>query len=465
MTSANNTVISRPGQSIIDAAGNVWAITGGQVKVNGVVDPTTQNVIEVAYENGTIWQKNTDNLWWGKASVSALWEPPFGTPVDPIPNQVASANDTIVTVIPGMATASITDISGNVWSISGGKVTLDGVADPTTANVVELAFVNGKIWQENTSNLWWSKSKPSDTWGPANGIPTSPAAHTARTWNGANATFATPADWTPNGVPQAGDTAVIGSGQVSVTPGFGNGVNFALSGGEMAFNVSGTFNTGTWSGSGVVVINYPGQNVIVTTAGITMNGGEIDIREFSSFANNLTIRGNSRIAGGAVLTDHFVGTGGLPYAPIENDGTMTIIGSTVAIGGLSGHGTIVATSNSSLSVLSASASETIQLMSAHLFLEGTPLQTSNALQFLAPITNFGASSQITISDTQATSATFTKLAPTAGEMFVYNGAVKVADVHISGQAQIYASLLSNGGVPSVLLTPYDTGHSLPPTNS
>ncbi|MEA2739969.1 MAG: hypothetical protein QOH05_3276, partial [Acetobacteraceae bacterium] len=159
MASPNNTVISIPGQSIVDTQGNTWTIVDGRVAVNGVVDPTTGSVTEIAYENGLIWQKNTDNLWWSKTSATAAWAPPYGTSVDPIPNQVASANDTIVTVVTTGAIGSITDASGNLWSISTSKVTLNGVADPSTANVIELAYVNGKIWQENSAGLWWSKGK------------------------------------------------------------------------------------------------------------------------------------------------------------------------------------------------------------------------------------------------------------------------------------------------------------------
>ena len=461
MTSPDNAVITLPDQSIVDAGGNTWTIVNGQVAVNGAVDPTTGRVIEMAYENGTVWQKNTDNLWWSKSSPSAAWQPPYGTAVDPVPNQVASANDTIVTVVANAATPSITDASGNMWSIAGGQVTLNGVVDPTTANVIELAYVNGQIWQENADDLWWSKTNPSDPWGPTYGTPASPVADVARTWTGGDGSFATAGDWTPNGIPQAGDTAIVASGDISVPSGFGNGVNFDLLGGEVDFNMTGAFNTGTWSGSGIVLVNYPGQAVTVTTAGIQMNGGRMDIRQFISAPGGLTIQGNSRIAGGAVLDDHLVGTGGLPYAPVENDGTMTIAGSAVTVGALTGQGTIRTIGDGSLSVLSAGTDETIQLVSGHLDVQGTPFQTSNAMQFLAPITNFGAASDITLNDTSATSAIFTNSGPKADELLLYDGATTVADLHISGQAHIYASIPAGSGSPSVLLTAYDTGHSLP----
>ena len=37
---------------------------------------------------------------------------------------------------------------------------MNGTADATTANVTELAYVSGAIWQENASNLWWGQDQP-----------------------------------------------------------------------------------------------------------------------------------------------------------------------------------------------------------------------------------------------------------------------------------------------------------------
>jgi Cellulase (glycosyl hydrolase family 5) len=65
----------------------------------------------------------------------------------PTPTPTPSANDTVVKA---GSTAAITDASGNLWTItSGGQVAVNGAADTTTANVVEIAYVNGVVWQEN----------------------------------------------------------------------------------------------------------------------------------------------------------------------------------------------------------------------------------------------------------------------------------------------------------------------------
>ncbi len=463
MQSPDNTVISTPGQSIVDASGNVWTLDNGQVAVNGAADPSTVNVIQMAYENGLIWQKNGDNLWWSTTAPSAGWDPPYGTAVDPIPGQVASASGSIVTG--GEATGQITDASGNAWSISGGQVTLNGVADPTTANVIELAYVDGMVWQENASQLWWSKTLPSDPWGPPYGTATDPVPDVTRTWTGGIGSFAVAADWSPFGVPQAGDTAVIGSsGEVKVPAGAGSDVNFDLQGGGLQFTEAGSFATGTWAGSGSVLIGYPGQPVTVTTTGIDLAGGQLQVSLFVNDDAHWMIDGNSSLTDGAVLDAQDTGTASLPRADLQNDGTMVVNAATLAVGNLTGQGVVEATGGSSVTVLTASASETIALMAGHLYVGGAPIYASTAMQFLAPVTQFGATSAITFDDTQATSAVFEKSAATAGQFLLYDGASLVADVSISGQAHIYASDTPNGSAPgSVTLTAYDTGHSIPVT--
>nr|WP_294520765.1 hypothetical protein [uncultured Rhodopila sp.] len=464
MTSPDNTVIGTPNESIVDTGGNTWTIVGGRVAVNGVVDPSTANVIEMAYESGVIWQKNADDLWWSKSSPAAAWKPPYGTPVDPIPNQHASANDTIVTVIPGQPASSITDASGNTWSILNGQVSLNGVADGTTANVIELAWANGRLWQENANHIWWSKAKPSDPWAPANGTPVNPVSGVVRTWTG-DGSFDTASSWMPGGVPQNGDTAVVPSGSLQITPGNATGVNFVFAGGGAGFNVSGNYYTGLWYSNGTTAnigVGYPGQTVNVVTNGIDLTHAQMIVAEIIYGTESLAIHGTSNIRAGSTLAVQDVGTASLPRGALENDGRMNLDASTLAVGSVIGHGVVRATGNSIISTLFAGSSETIQLVAGHLDIGGSPIGTSTAMQFLAPITEFGRTSEISLNDTHATSEVFAKSGPTAGELFLYDGSALVADLHISGQAHIYAQQTPVAGSgDSVVLTAYDSGHSLP----
>nr|WP_294527671.1 cellulase family glycosylhydrolase [uncultured Rhodopila sp.] len=177
--SANDTVVlAGSSAAITDAAGNTWTLAGGVVNENGAAAGLSAGVTEIAYVNGTVWQENASALWWSWTGTA--WSTGSGTTTSPLPAPppvtppapVASPNDTMV--LAG-STAAITDASGNKWTItSTGQVAVNGVADTTTANVTELAYVNKVIWQENTAKLWWGETSPTAGWAPSAGTATSP---------------------------------------------------------------------------------------------------------------------------------------------------------------------------------------------------------------------------------------------------------------------------------------------------
>ena len=318
----------------------------------------------------------------------------------------ASANDTVVATVAGTSTATITDAAGNVWAVASGIVTVNGVADPTTADVIELAYVNGKVWQENANDLWWAKTTPFDQWTPNDGTPVNPV----------------------------------------------HGSSFTLAG-------YGSFNVGDLGPGGPIFLN--GGDTL-TTAGVKLSGNELTVSPLLSTIP-LIVQGNSTLSHGATLDIQEAGTGSLPRGGLENNGTFKLSASTLEVGNLTGQGVISATSNSTLDIGSAtSRSETIELHAAHLVLGGPLFAANPGMTFLAPITQFGSASTITLSDTQATSEIFAKATATSGQLFLYDGTTMVADLHISGQPHIYAMNNPSEGVGgSVILTPYDTGHSLP----
>ena len=105
-----------------------------------------------------------------------------------------------------------------------------------------------------------------------------PAAQTTYTWNGANpGDWAAAGNWSPNGVPGAGDAVVIGSGQ----PVLGTDATVAeatLSGGSLSgdgnLTVTGTF---TWSGGTLNGRNYADTAALTIPAGATLHiVGELD---------------------------------------------------------------------------------------------------------------------------------------------------------------------------------------------
>ena len=218
--SLNNTLLMG-GETITDSAGNYWTFDNGRVAENSIVDTGTSGVIAIAYVNGIVWQENNHQLWWAKTNAPGAydgWSPNGGTPVNPVP---ASANKTILT--PGNLTLNgvgiagdtLVDGKGNTWYINTNKqVVENGKIDATTANVIELAYVNGTIWQENASQLWWSHTIQGYPW--AQGLP--PVGVPKQWVGGGNNQANNPADWSPSGqVPKPGDTLNVPAGTINVS--------------------------------------------------------------------------------------------------------------------------------------------------------------------------------------------------------------------------------------------------------
>jgi hypothetical protein len=404
------------GQSITDARGNVWTITaGGQVAVNGVADPTTKNVTHLAYANGLVWQENTSNLWWSKTAPSAAWSPPYGTSAVPVPVSASPDESVLGAPIPGSPSA-ITDGSGNHWTIVNGKVVVNGVADPTTANVIELAYVGGRLWQENSQGLWWYKTTPASGWSGGYGIASNPIGSPYYVAN------------------NPGDQATIYVGKVTVNEQ------------PTVFNA-------------VTEVVTTGFDANGTAIGISAQGAKI-----------IVIDGASSLTNGATLTllSAFRAPGP-NYAATENNGAMTLTDSTAHIGALSGTGSITASGNSSIDVQTATSGETIQLLASHLTIGGQQgfgagTGPAGGMSFLAPISmDNSAASSITLANTQATSMILKEPGGSLQEVLLYNGSAEVADLKISGPSILYAEQQVTGSTPYIELLTQPVAHPLPTT--
>jgi hypothetical protein len=165
------------------------------------------------------------------------------------------------------ATASITDANGNNWTInSGGQVDVNGTADTTTANVTELAYVNGQVWQENTDNLWWGKSSPTDSWAPGAGTSTSPL----------------PA---PITIDASQSSTTVSQSQVSIVANSGTHMLFVSGQGDIV-TLTGGADTITDTGSGnTYVLPTAGQGSDTFTNNVLTNGDTLDLKPALSATN------------------------------------------------------------------------------------------------------------------------------------------------------------------------------------
>jgi len=141
-------------------------------------------------------------------------------------------------VVKAGSTAAITDASGNKWTITAGaQVAVNGTVDAVTANVTQLGYVNGTIWQENSDKMWWGETKPNDAWANTAGTATSPL----------------PTSVT---IPQTQASTTVSLSQVSVV---------ATAGDHMLF-ISGTGDTMKLSGGTNTVTDTGGSNTYVLPA-------------------------------------------------------------------------------------------------------------------------------------------------------------------------------------------------------
>jgi hypothetical protein len=416
--SPENTLVT-PGQSITDAGGNTWGINGaGQVTINGNADATTAHVTHLAYVNGLVWQENASGLWWSKSSPTAPWSPQYGTETVPISLPAS------VLGLPGAnaiySGAAMTDINGNKWSIVGGKVAVNGVVDPTTANVKELAYANGRVWQENAGNNWWSKTMPTDGWSASNANPVSGSFNVANNY---------------------GDNATINVGQITTA--------------ESA--------------------PAPGAVGTIIAAGVQATATTVSV----SFSNSgtLVLNGNSSLSQGATLT--VLGAYRAPapfFGQLENNGAMSVTGTPttkamVNIGTLSGTGHIAAV-NATLNIQAATGDQ-IQLTTSQLDIGGQGAFAANAgasggMSFAAPITMDDAST-ITLFNTTATSEVLMEHAGRITAVDLYNGTTEVAALNVSlsdpAATNLYASVSSvtsgTTTTPTVTLGTTHTAQDLP----
>jgi hypothetical protein len=147
-----------PNNALVDASGNTWTLVassteGNQIAEDGTVNPITANVTVLLYDNGQIYQKNAAGTWYVASSSSSIgWV--AGTP----PTSASG------TTLP--SAQSIIDSSGNIWTLvasstEGNQIAENGTVNPITANVTELLYDNGNVYQVNTAGTWYEASSSS----------------------------------------------------------------------------------------------------------------------------------------------------------------------------------------------------------------------------------------------------------------------------------------------------------------
>jgi hypothetical protein len=146
-----------PVSQITDSGSNVWTLVSGVIYENGAKAGYSANVTRVLYYNGTIYQKAPGGWWsWNGTGWVAT-----SAPVS------ASASGTSIP-----SATQIVDSALNIWTVVSGVVYENGATAGYSANVIKLLYFSGTIYQENSSNKWWSWNGSSwvATTNPSSGV-------------------------------------------------------------------------------------------------------------------------------------------------------------------------------------------------------------------------------------------------------------------------------------------------------
>jgi hypothetical protein len=155
-------VVAGDPTALIDAAGVHWTVTASaQMAYNNVTAAATSSVLQIAYVNQAIWQKNSAQDWYSVTLTNGAFTTLSGpTKTSPLASAESAQGTFVNTIGP-----SVTDAFSEVFTITAGaQVAVGGVTDTTTANVIALLYYNHSVYHENTSFSWYAKASAGATW-------------------------------------------------------------------------------------------------------------------------------------------------------------------------------------------------------------------------------------------------------------------------------------------------------------
>ncbi len=331
---------------IIDQAGNAWTLVqsaskGLQIAVNGTVDTTTANVVLLETLGGKIVQENAAGNWYSKPGAGGAWTQ-IPAPAAP------SAPSTDGTSITTASASPIIDQAGNAWTLvqsasKGLQIAVNGTVDPTTANVVLLETLGGKIVQENTAGNWYSKPGPSGAWTRIAAPAAAPTPVT--TGGGSEPSVSETSDHgslaknlSQTGIyTVGGDTFVLNSGNAALVV-LGAGVS------QIAFVGASSVLLAGGSGQAIVTADAGSNEFIAGTGTLDVTGGGKDAYVFHTNGGLLKLEDFS-IAKGDTLTVDKALQGALQHTSDGQGGTMLTFGAGATHGvDIRGMATMPATS-------------------------------------------------------------------------------------------------------------------------
>jgi len=279
---------------------------------------------------------------------------------------------------------------------------------------------------------------------------------TLKTWNGSKGNFKNPKDWTPKGIPAAGDDADITNGTVRVR-------NLDLTDITLRVSSQSQSNPATLDirnsiiGNLAIVPQTPQQFPVadMNIRGTVTGDGFVQLGDFSSVVagstldidianHHSTFINTGTINEGTGSTFDVTGKGAF-----ENDGTLNVVGSNATIDTpITGTGTInieigINTHEAQLTLgNSVSAGETVNVLGTALLLSDAP-EFLGQINLASPPPPFGLE-EVTLQGVASTSASYD-----GSTLSVFNGPNLVASLKIATPDHL--TVTSSGG--NTFITP------------
>jgi hypothetical protein len=271
---------------------------------------------------------------------------------------------------------------------------------------------------------------------------------TTRTWNGSNASFDTASDWSPNGIPSAGDTAVINSGTVSVNSETLSGivVSLASSGSNFPTLVlnDATLDPSTRirgnTGSLAVVLEVNGtvtnQGIATFVSGFLGGQYDVDLANPGPAGTVLHNAGTINAKDGSIAFAAGVNSG----AAVVNDGAISVWNPDGALQNvkfgaqLLGSGTVFLHPNVSVTVASTvDSTQTFEFMSASG--GNAALEIGTPASFQGTVSGFVSSDFIRLDNAPSTGLVYTPTGAHAGTLTLNNNGTTTASLNLIGDYQ------------------------------
>ena len=289
---------------------------------------------------------------------------------------------------------------------------------------------------------------------------------TTETWLGANGSYTSGSQWSPNVVPSSGDTGIINSGTVNVDSLTFSNVTINLNGttsaaGTLALtsdtvdqastlnvnamDTSGTASAPTVTLTGTTVnngtVNFVGTTSIVTfaTNALLVNAGTINVTGAS-----LRVQTANSSTPGAITNNGFI-----QVTNPSNTNQAAIINATIG-----GTGTISIGNAGALSLRqSVSSGQTVSFTGG--INAGSALELDSPNAFAATVKGFVSGDRFTLTNIPYTSFTYATTSSSGGTLTLLSGSTVESTINFSGQytqASFTVSPSASNGPSNVVIT-------------